>query len=1283
MDFESEIEVEEEYSFKLNIANPKYSKSKWEIVGLDEHLKASTMAGLIDKFIGASNYLNDKNSLSQVSRVLVLQTVAVKQRLNLLNPVDFEVVKSHATNSTHAVVAVTYGLEAYCVIFQDLNDKESQEDVDENLSDLVNKLKESLSEKHDWNNFQEQLSKIEKELTLQLKCRLYTDLQTQTVRECNVSDAYKHCFKLIEQVQQSYEGENKFIPISVSLCPLKLMVGTTRGAGKLSQYRDVLDDIVSRCWRIWTELERIIGEVEDFRVTIENKNSRTTLRQFAETIINFQHIFKKDLKIAVIKARENAYGDDDEIKKIVDVVEKHPLFKPKRLKRWLEYKIAELDMAEKIGNIKGITVFSSKKEVKRGIRNSYENNKYTLVMWIPPLDGKTKEILKAMTDYVESCTKLVASFFGNGLKDNRHEDEEPWHMDDRKQKFVNSKIRQYADYVSKNKCIENQIQYFLASGEIGIRLGCRYSVYKNERALKEDMEELPCPPTNLRIQPVPSGMYRNDNKSPSICVLWDYEDLGYPHHFVVEYRMKDNNGGPWNQLKTHKQGETQFTLIIPAGEVMEVRVAADTCIGRSEFSDIVDTESFQIAIFTPRSDDFGYEHFDISSQSVGREKIFQGELTPKSWNHGIVHRQETSQRKFSYSSNSASNFQYSKPLPITMDQPSSVAIMPIKPIVHPIKPKPESIVTEPISADSGYAAETAYRLRQLTRQGQPTPAPSSSNFLSQLFTPRVNMASPLQSRNVRFSETIRDQCNKSGHRNGIDLYSVPMTKSSGTGSIAERFYFGRLERKMLRKTILVMGATGSGKTTLINSMINYIFDVQWTDNFRFQLIQEQIVGQSQAHSQTSKITAYDIYHQEGFRVPYSVTIVDTPGYGDTKGFTRDQEITEMIRQFFEDKRGIQELDVVGFVASASSARLTPVQMYIFDSILSIFGKDVKENIDFLLTFADSQEPLLLESITEADLPCPTDSQTGDPLHHKFNNSGFFCSNRETGNNSDRFSKFFWEMGMESFNKFFNELIKMKTKSLSLTKEVLKERKQLEATVEGLQSLIKISLSNLEEMRKLKQVVSNSQAQIDANRNAQCEFQVNVPKKVEIPSGTFLTNCKKCKVTCHYPCSSEEDGNKFDCSAMDKSMPETTRRCNVCPNKCLWTFHTHQPYKWEYVQDKQTTTFDAIKAVLDPSLNTNMTSEDLIQSLEKIMKENKVAMLEKVEMITKCIIRLEEIALRPNPFSSAQYIDLIIDGERGEQRPGFEERVESLERLRDMALITNKVINKSPLFEIIS
>jgi hypothetical protein len=216
----------------------------------------------------------------------------------------------------------------------------------------------------------------------------------------------------------------------------------------------------------------------------------------------------------------------------------------------------------------------------------------------------------------------------------------------------------------------------------------------------------------------------------------------------------------------------------------------------------------------------------------------------------------------------------------------------------------------------------------------------------------------------------------------------------------------------------------------------------------------------------------------------------------------------MVRKFFEERGGIQELDVVGFVAQASLPRLTPTQIYIFDSVLSIFGNDVKENINFLLTSADSQVPPILSAITEADLPCPTDDNTGRPLHHKFNNSGFFCSSRESGrgpnsNTVDKFNRFFWQMGMNNFQLFFIGLGKMKTKSLSLTKQVLDERKRLEVTVDGLQPLIKIGLSKMEEMRKTKQMISNCQAQIDANENVELVVEVTVPKKVDIPAGLYI------------------------------------------------------------------------------------------------------------------------------------------------------------------------------------
>ena len=57
------------------------------------------------------------------------------------------------------------------------------------------------------------------------------------------------------------------------------------------------------------------------------------------------------------------------------------------------------------------------------------------------------------------------------------------------------------------------------------------------------------------------------------------------------------------------------------------------------------------------------------------------------------------------------------------------------------------------------------------------------------------------------------------------------------------------------KVIMVLGATGAGKSTLINGMVNYILGVEWKDQFRFKLIADEGQG-SQAESQTKSITAY-------------------------------------------------------------------------------------------------------------------------------------------------------------------------------------------------------------------------------------------------------------------------------------------------------------------------------------------------------------------------------------------------------------------------------------------
>ncbi len=163
---------------------------------------------------------------------------------------------------------------------------------------------------------------------------------------------------------------------------------------------------------------------------------------------------------------------------------------------------------------------------------------------------------------------------------------------------------------------------------------------------------------------------------------------------------------------------------------------------------------------------------------------------------------------------------------------------------------------------------------------------------------------------ARLAISVKDQSTKIEIIDGMQVYKLPLKSSpsySGAPSIVKRFTFGVPTNQRIRrenKTILLMGATGSGKTTMINAMINYVLRVEWEDDFRFMLVDEE-VRKTQAHSQTQGVNAYDLHYQDGFRIPFSLTIVDTPGFGDTRGFAQDKEITLAIETLLTQKNGIE------------------------------------------------------------------------------------------------------------------------------------------------------------------------------------------------------------------------------------------------------------------------------------------------------------------------------------------------------------------------------------------
>ncbi|XP_077349693.1 uncharacterized protein LOC143997777 [Lithobates pipiens] len=438
------------------------------------------------------------------------------------------------------------------------------------------------------------------------------------------------------------------------------------------------------------------------------------------------------------------------------------------------------------------------------------------------------------------------------------------------------------------------------------------------------------------------------------------------------------------------------------------------------------------------------------------------------------------------------------------------------------------------------------------------------------------------------------------------------------------------------KVIMMFGETGSGKTTLINAMINYIFGVEWKDDLRFQLIEESS-GKSQAHSQTSHVTTYQIHHEDGFRIPYSITIIDTPGFGDTRGMDCDEKIMRKIREFFS-KCAFTEIDAICFVVPSTWARLTPTQKYIYDNILSIFGKDIKDNIVFFTTFSDFQEPSVLSAITEADVPCAK-SEDGKPVYFMVNNGMLYTDNNpdKVGKRVYKAQEMQWELAMESIEEFFLQYLPgLASKDLTLTKEVLAKINALEVTLDGLGQQIVMVIGKQHELEQNERALNENRAEVKCNQNFEYEVQETVRRKVN--SSQSSINCRECSSTCHKDCPVFLDSMVYTCHVFN-----WLGICGVCKHGTIR--HFSEKSYWEtFVEIKKITCFD-IKEKHEKVGKKVLDLEEVLFKLKEDIRKAEDEVRELTEKIAEILQRLQEIVLKPNPMSATDYIKLLIEKEK--------------------------------------
>ncbi|OCT75302.1 uncharacterized protein LOC108718450 [Xenopus laevis] len=490
-------------------------------------------------------------------------------------------------------------------------------------------------------------------------------------------------------------------------------------------------------------------------------------------------------------------------------------------------------------------------------------------------------------------------------------------------------------------------------------------------------------------------------------------------------------------------------------------------------------------------------------------------------------------------------------------------------------------------------------------------------------------------------------------RGGYSVYNLALTRAHTDGHY-KKYSFGPANVSKHKKVIMMVGETGSGKTTLINFLVNYILGVKSGDGYRYILIDEKI-NQSQAHSQTSDVTIYQLNYMSGFSVSYSLDIIDTPGFGDTRGMGQDKLTMEKLKKCFTSKWGINHINGIYFVVKASTNRLTISEKYVFDSVLSLFGRDIKDNIQICATFADFGKPKALHALNEAGVPLVR-KFSGTPVCFKFNNNFLYANDFADDDEEDTSEAFqkCWQDGFKSAEKMFDALDNLDSKSLVLTKEVLMERNQLEITMEGLYSKIQQAALKETEMTRCEQVLRRHDKEIQDNENFEYDQWVTI--KMKIAADKNAINCRECEDTCHYPCRIAIDYMVGLCEVFTHKNV-----CRLCKHKV--SSHFTEKQKWEHVVRKAKKPYVDLKHKYEEACKERLTTEMVLENLLMEIVEVEEEEMKLIERAAQCLHRLEAIALKPNPLSTLDYIDLLISTEKCDVKPGFHERIESLEKAK--------------------
>ena len=445
-----------------------------------------------------------------------------------------------------------------------------------------------------------------------------------------------------------------------------------------------------------------------------------------------------------------------------------------------------------------------------------------------------------------------------------------------------------------------------------------------------------------------------------------------------------------------------------------------------------------------------------------------------------------------------------------------------------------------------------------------------------------NLEPPPKASKIKFDLSKYKEVKNKELEGGIKLYSYS-TKGREEPPKQDRVYeyfYDDFDLNDYKDAYIVLfcGKTGDGKSTAINAFFNIVKGVRLENDFRFVLINEGEKEGGQAVSQTDGVHLY--YLKDYKNKP--IIIIDSQGYGDTRGPTEDAKITKAFSYVFTDI--IDHINAACFISKATNNRLDTLTKYIFSSVTSLFAENISENFIILATFANKETmkkgPKFIESINQDASFLNINKRMDKDYWFAFDSKTLFEDEIE-----NKLTKYSYEQLCKLYEEKVKRLFPKSTKDSG---QVVNDREQLKKVVNNLNTAFKdltIEQTNLKEKDKVLNEVNLKLKDLEnqirtlqdkkntINKKDQKAYEEEIrkfnesfnkklnelsnkkrkekKKILEADQNHQYTYCTLCKENCHNPC---------DC------WLSFTTRCKIYPifgNECEKCGHSKRVHKQEY------------------------------------------------------------------------------------------------------------------------